>query len=198
MPASKAFYPGPYELRLLYNTAGRDHIARYNLKMYTDATPPFNFSAVQLLAKDGSHVYLDVAVDAWVVLMKAIYNSGNSAITAAELWKYEVDSFIAAFQSSYSIGVAGTSGSSYHPAGQSVLTFRTEDGHRMRLDFMESIYATGASLSYAGAPAAVQAIIDFVLSAGNWILARDGSYPQSFHRLHNGENEALFRRIYRP
>jgi len=198
MPASVTNYPGPDELRIVYTVAGLTHVQRLNCQVNGYPAGAFTMADLDFLTKVGGTVQADTAIDAWVVLFKALLNAANSTLDYAELWHYEFESFVAAFQCNYPISVAGTSGSSNIAAGQAIFTFRTQEGGKMRLDFMETVIAVGTSLQYSALNAGQQAIVDFVLSNDNWILARDTSYPNTFHQMHPGQNEALFKARYRP
>jgi hypothetical protein len=113
------------------------------------------------------------------------------------LWSYEPESFIAQFVDNYPLAVAGISGSPAAAGGQLIFQFRTADAGRMSLQFMESIVQPSNSLQYSGLTSAQKAIVDFVISADNWILGRDTSYPKVFHQMHPGQNEALWKNLFR-
>ena len=118
MPASTAFYPGPDEVRLTYTVAGRTHVQRLNTNV--NGTPPYDpaFANIDVFIKGGGVVDLATAVDDWVTLIKPLFYSVNATFDFAELWHYETDSYIAAFQTNYAISVAGTNGSAGVNAGQ--------------------------------------------------------------------------------
>lgn len=197
MPASTAFYPGPDEVRIQYTSGGVIHTARYNCQVVDYTTPPYLFSDLHLLQTNGGNQQLDTWVDAWVALMRPLYNNAASSIDFAELWSYEPNTYNATFQATYDISLAGTSATAVGPVNQNIYQFRTYGGHRMGIQFMSSIRGKGTKLAYAGLTADEKAIVDALLGATNCWAARDNNFPASFVHMLPGESEALFKKIYR-
>lgn len=199
MPASEINYPGPYEVRIFYTVNTLVHTQRLNVRVAGTPNPGDDMSTIDFLRQDDSTFGADGELDEWADLLAAVLNSGNSVVNYAELWKYEAGTFNAEFISTYDLNVTGASASAYNPAGQAIMTFRTTEGGIMKISIMESILGSGVPLAYSALSSGWQAIIDAVRygTTGSW-LARDTSYPFSFIRMYPGQNEALFKKRYRP
>jgi hypothetical protein len=200
-------YPGPYEVRINYTTTSSSLALSHqqHLSVILDAPLPIvgtAFSAIvpRFRITPGGAFSLQSVVDAWVVQMKAMYSSGaGNTIDSAELWQYEDESFDASFVSSYTIAVAGTSGSAVQAAGQSITTMRTQEGGIFKLNFLESIIAPAITDTGTIAQANLETMVAG-LEAGNvfpWV-ARDTSYPISRIAHYPGQNERLWKKRNRP
>jgi len=190
-------YPGPYEVRINYTVAGRSHQQRLNVRI--DGTPVAgvdDFTTIDALRRDDTPVALDSEVDDWVDLIKVYFNSTDGDIVNAELWKYEAESFNADFVAAYDIAVAGTSATATSPASQLMWTFRTQEGGVMKISLMDVHVTPGAKISppYTSGNLAVANAV--VLGTSPW-LARDTSYAIANIGLYPGQNEKLFKDIYR-
>jgi hypothetical protein len=195
-------FPGPYEIRMFYTCSvgvtTLQHEARYNLNLETEPTPGDEFGAINALERSGAPVDLAVYVEAWVDLFLALYVSTACVVSHAELWRYEAGTFSADFISAYDIAEAGVGGSNLVPGGQYIMTFRTLEGGIMKLNFLETVIATGSTDTPPFANAAAEAIRLHVLSVDNVWLARDTSYPFASIAAYPGINEAIFKRRFRP
>ncbi|MGH9993576.1 MAG: hypothetical protein ACREAZ_13270 [Nitrososphaera sp.] len=197
-------FPGPYEVRILYDTTPTGqprlfHQQRLNVALVGTPAPGTPFSAITAVTRGGvSTPTLSAAVDAWLTLMQPIFHT-TSGFGLVELWKYTPNSFEAQFISSYNSAlIAGTSPSVSGVAQQDVYTFRTLEGGIMRINFMEGINRPYQKQLYPTLTGAIDAVFAFIIGTTNWILARDTSYP--FAALHYlaGQNEKLFRIRFRP
>ena len=197
MPPSTAFYPGPDEIRLHYTVGTQNHEARYNCQVVSYPSMPFIFSDVDLLQANAGSQQLDTWLDAWVALLRPIYNSSVATFNFAELWHYETDSYVSSYRSTYDISLAGTSGTTSNVLAQSIYMFRTTGGHRMMIQAMGCIRSAGGALGYAGMTASEQAIVDAILDPTNCWAARDNTFPVAFVHLLPGNNEASFKKQYR-
>lgn len=196
-------FPGPYEVRLIYTTnfttgALITHTQRLNCIVDGDPAPGTAFADIDVLRRDGSPFALDSEVDDWVAAMQPFYSNGaGNTIDYAELWKYAPASFDGEFVSTYPIAVAGTSAAVINPAGQAIVTFRTQNGGIMKLSFMESVIGVGPKDTLPFANAALDALTDSVVAGTFPWVARDDSYPFACIALYPGANEALFKKRYR-
>ena len=190
-------FPGPYEVRIFYTAGGRAHVHRLNVAFQTLGSIGGPFIDFYPLGRDGTYTEtLKARVDAWIAAIKTQFNSG-STFTHAELWEYEPLSFESSFVTTYTLAVAGTSGTGTNQASESIYVFRTQEGGIMKLSLLDTVIASGAGLAYTGLTAAQQGIVDLVLASSNVWKARDTSYPFAFIKLYPGVNEALFKKIYR-
>jgi len=190
-------YPGPYQVRIFYTISTRTHVVRLNVNLAADPLPGDAFSTINAVQRNGTNIPLNTAVSAFVVHWAKFFNNASVLITHAELWKYDAASFDAQFVSVFDINAPGTIAAATVQASQVILTFRTQEGGIMRIDALDTWWPQSASLSYSGIGTAAQLFVDAIVSPTNVWLARDTSYPFSFLRLHPGQNERLFRKIYR-
>lgn len=200
-------FPGPYEVRINYTTTSSSvallHTQHLSLDLdiplpvvgtpFVDIVPKFRITP-------GGAYNLKTVVDAWVATWKAMISSGGgNTIDNAELWKYTPESFDASFVSSYTIAVAGTSGAAIVPAGQAIVTMRTQEGGIFKLSFMETTIPQAVTDTGVISNANLETLVAGI-EAGNvfpW-LARDTSYPISRIAHYPGVNEALFKKRFRP
>lgn len=190
-------FPGPYEIRLYYTINSLQHTARYNCDLVAPPTPGTPFSDHDVKEKGGGSEDLQVAVDAWVALFRPCFAAAGGSVDYAELWQYTPGTFDASFVTVYTIGLAMTGAGAYNPAGETIMTFRTLEGGIMKLYFEETNVAFAVRDAPPFAPAAFEAIRNFVTSNDNWMLARDTSYPFAAIALFHGQNEATFKLRFR-
>jgi hypothetical protein len=198
MPLEKN-YPGPYEVRLNYTVSASSvvlsHQQRLNVRISGTPTPGEIFPNIDALRRDDTPVALDEEVDDWVALLQPLFSNLTTFVNA-ELWKYEALSFESSFVGVYTIGLAGTSGTA-QPAGQAIMTFRTNEGGIMKISLMECNIAPAVSVTYPNLSVAGKALADAVQFGTSPWLARDTSYPFAFIALHPGQNEVLFKKRFR-
>lgn len=191
-------YPGPYQVRIFYTVSSRVHVCALNVQMSVEGVAGDPFSDFIPLQRNGSAVTtLDTHVDNFVTVAKVFLNSGQS-FNYAELWKYTPDSFEADFISSYTIGVAGTAGAATKSASQMIWTFRTQEGGSMRVVLMDTVTDAGVTVPYGSMDTNTKALADAITGGTNVWIARDTSYPFNAISMFPGQNEALFKKIYRP
>lgn len=192
-------YPGPYEVRIYYTVNTLVHSQRLNCRLASAPSPGDAFDDIDVLRRDDSPFSLKDEVDDWVALMLPLFSTAApSTIDYAELWAYEAESFDASFVSTYPIALTGTSGSSYQPASQYIITFRTEEGGIMKLSFMETIVVPGIRDTLPLASVAGDAIADAIVAGTVPWLARDTSYPFACIAAYPGQSEAVFKKRFRP
>lgn len=200
-------YPGPYQVRMFYSTTPTgfptlQHQARYNIDLTPSGAiaPGTLFSAISIKRRDAVAETLQAYVDRWVVLVKAMMaTAANNTIDYAELWYYDPGTFNAAFVSAYAINVAGTNAGTATGAAEKIMTFRTIQGGTMRLHFEEMAASSGGAPDTPpfalGPDDAIQVMVSGVTNA--W-LGADTSYPFATIALYPGQNEALFKKRFRP
>jgi len=189
-------YPGPHEFRIYYGVASYTHVMRLNCNVIDVGAGFATLADLTLQQRQGT-VQADTALEAFVDLLKPLYPSTNAVFQYAELYQYEPESFESAFLLTHDLSVAGTAGGSYSPASQVIFVFRTDEGGVMRLSPMNSVKAPGQLVQYSALGVPEKAIVDFIISDNNWILGRDTSYPRTFKSMYPGQNEALWKKIYR-
>lgn len=197
-------FPGPYECRFFYSVSiggvYLTHSQRLNVRVDGTPTPGTPFADIDFLRRDDSPFAADAEVDAWVEAVKGMWNSGTPLSTwdYVELWKYEPESFDASFISTYPIGVAGTSASANLDSAQVIVTFRTQEGGIMKLNFLETIIASGNPDPLPFSNSTLDAVADALIAGTFPWLARDGSYPFAAIAAYAGQSEAVFKKRHRP
>jgi hypothetical protein len=130
---------------------------------------------------------------------RANYHTSISAI-GYTLWKYVPGTLAKDYVSAGTVTTPlGTSGVAVIIAGQCTLTFRTANGGVLKCVFIEGSSGgdTRATLLPNAAGTATQRIAAYILSADNVALGRDDSYPVAAMRDSRGQNEKIWRKIYR-
>jgi hypothetical protein len=194
-------FPGPYELAFVYNVtvAGTtlSHVQSISCDITGDPAVGTTFPNIQIKRRGLADVALDNVVESWLDLLEPIYNDSNTSLVGVNLFKYQTDTFVKDFVSSYNGSFTPSATGAVNPAGQQTLTFRTQEGGRFRLTFLETSQTLRGIDASPLADSSMTAIVSFVIGTGNWMLGRDTSYPVSFIRQLGGENESTFRRRYR-
>lgn len=192
-------FPGPGEVRLFYTTQPASatpitHVAKYNVSYLGDPDPGDEFSAIQVIDRLGVAHDLDDVVDTWVTQIRPLFGTGGgNSIDYAEFWIYTAGTFDAHFVSSYTIGLAGTSGSAVVSAGQSISTFRTQEGGIFKIVFLESVIQPGFKDTAPFSNAALEAIRQSIVAGTTPWLARDTSFPFASIAHYPGQSEHLFK-----
>lgn len=194
-------YPGPWEMRLNYNTvqSGLTTLSQLRLSMDVDTPPTPGSPAADYDLKSRSGLFYNFAsyVDALVVLLRPLYHT-TSNFTNAEFWLYNSGTYNAAFQTSHPVGLAGNSAVATQPYSQAIMTFRSQNGGSARCNLMQSILISNVTDAYPFANAAAQAIADELTHLHSPVIARDGGYLFSSLNLLIGQNEHMFKKVQRP
>lgn len=194
-------FPGPFELRIhytvIYDSVTVDHEQRLSCDIVGDPDPGLDFDLYNYRSKDGSTYDIDTWVDAWVALLAVVMHEFSTFVDV-ELWKYTTGTFDAAFYSSKSLAVAGDSATVAVPCGQIIWTFRTQAGSNLRVNLMESIKNSQPTLPIPSGDSDLDDIAAAVIADDSPVFGRDNSY--AFNGIHTlrGQNEALFKKRYRP
>lgn len=195
-------YPGPFELRIYYQTAqgaaSTNSQFRVSLDLASDPGPGLNFDDYAVKRRDLSSEDLGTLTDELVTILRPFFNSASASLINAELWKYEVGTYNAQFYASYTLGLAGTSGSSTQAWNQVVITFRSTSGGSARLTLMQTVKVTNVTDPYPFADTQAADLAAWAVGAQSWVLARDGGYLHSPKNYMSGQNEHLFKVTNRP
>ena len=197
-------FPGPYQVRILYGSGDLSpggnisHLASLNLDLTAVPSPGAAFTTINALTKGGVLTpQLDVAMEAWLTLIALMFENITD-FGIVELWSFVPDTFNATFISAYTpVANIGTSVQPNLAASQAILTFRTNEGGILRLNFMEAVFPPAASQLYPTLNVGLDAIFDFTASDASWILGRDTSYINAPLRFLPGQNERLFKQRFR-
>lgn len=197
-----ANFPGPYEVRYRYTppVSGQqtlEHVQKLNCQLDSSPLPGSSLVGVNVITRSTLTTDLTAAVQGWLNLIRGLYAT-TTDFFACELWKYTAGTFDATFIAPIAASTQGTSGFANQANQQSIYTFRTQEGGLLRLTFMETFLLPGLRESPPYVNAISNDIANFVNSPLCWLLARDTSYPiATLHHL-PGQNEALFKRRFRP
>lgn len=191
-------FPGPNQVRLYYTVSSRPHVMNLNCEDVSGSPAGSPMSDFDFATRGGGTVQANTAITAWVALIDDMFNSTNTNFTHAELWSYTPGTNDAAFLSVQTLGTPGAVGTTLVPAAQGRMSFITQEGGTMFIDFLEHIYQPGVTDPYPFAVSGPNDVANFVISTASWIKARDTSYPIAARNWLVGQSEALFKKIYRP
>jgi hypothetical protein len=197
-------FPGPYEIRIKYtatvSSVTLTHTQRLSCAIAGDDPGVGDgFDVIDVGRRAGGAIGLDAAIDAWIDLVVPFYSgTGATNFVSAELWKYAAGTYDASFVSTYAIGEAGTNGGGVQQAAQSIVTFRSSNGGIFKLSFMESALASGGTDTGTISSAALEALVASVEDGDHPWLARDDGFPIVRIAHFPGQNEALFKKRFRP
>ncbi len=189
-------FPGPYVITFEGTVSGQSHNYAINLKIDGDPSPGTSETAISTIRRDLSLVNVNTALQALIDLYKVRFSTDYS-FGGAQLWKVASQSFEKQFISTLSANALGTNAGTVELAHYSMYTFRTQEGGILKLTHLEDVENAKNQRTYAELGGGEQALVDFIISDQNWVLAYDTSYPIGFIRGSYGENEALFRKRYR-
>lgn len=189
-------FPGPYEVELFYTETNITHKMRLNCNLLVEGDAGDPFSSFDVEIRNGAGIDLDVAVLAWVNLIRTLFNASTN-FTIANLYKFTPDSFEKTFLSTFNVNLLGSAAGAAVLMQQSTLTFTTNLGGNVRVELLESAQGGNLRIPIRDAAATVRAVADFLVSPTNWVLARDGGYPTGQLNWSNGRNDALENQRFR-
>ena len=193
---------GPYEIEFQltgWTAPVRTHVMRLNVIAVGNPPPGTAVTAIDIQKQGGATAKLNVVANqAWDFLRQAY----NTAITCIgyTLWKYVPGTAAKDFISAGTLtNPAGSNASPGVVAWEVVATFRSANGGIMKTVFLESSLTgeTRVALVPNGAGNAVQKWAAYVLSADNITIARDDAFIIAPLRDARGQNERIWRKVYR-
>lgn len=194
-------YDGQYEVSVIYDTEPTgfpilEHTMTFDVLPVTTVVPGLDFSDIEIELRNGATSFLDVAVDALVAGLIALYPA-TANIIRAELNYIPEGTFAKTFISSFPIGEEGTNVADSQVAYQATYTFRSIGGGSARLQLMESSIISNSKVSYPYGSSALNAIPDLLTAPTGFMIARDNTFVFSNLHLSSGQNERLFRKRFR-
>jgi hypothetical protein len=193
-------YPGPGELRFYYSVGAgvRTHSQRMSVRYDGAPSPGDDSSTIDLLRRNDTVVDLEAFVDAYAAIWASFY-PGGASMDYVEFWTYPPLSTDGTYITTYAVGVVGTNVAASNIGFQDTFTFRTQEGGVFKIVMLENIYTDqqphSLSVPAAGGEAdLVDLVIDPLFAV---FLAKDTSYPVAGLRRSGGQNERLFRKIFR-
>lgn len=194
-------YDGQYEVRLNYTTVvatvPMDHTMTFDIKLDYEPEPGTPFSEILVSDWNETSSPLDALIDALLAELLPLYNL-TTDFTSAELWKIPEGTYDATFLSVYGIGTPGESSTNTSAAHQLTFTWRSTAGGIMKLVLIESISTEQGKYAYPTGSSTWNDVFAFVGSATRPFMARDNTRPFAPLRVSGGQNEAVWRRRYRP
>ncbi len=190
-------FPGPNIITFVGSDSGINHTYSLSCDVDGDPTPGTDESTIDLVQRDGLLVNVESALTALLDLYKPRFATTYS-FGDAILWKAVPDSFEKTFITTLSSAVSGTGATPTVPAHQTIYTFRTQEGNHMKITHLEDIADDNFQRSYSELGPSEKALADFIISPSNWVMAYDTSYPIGFIRGNFGQNEAIWRKRFRP
>lgn len=192
-------YPGPYEMRIFYDTQlafGR-HTMKLNIDLLETPSPGEDFENISLKTHNESSLTLDESVEGFLTALVPLFNTSVD-FSLVELWSYAAESFEGTFVSAYDPVISsGDSGAAIQPAGQAIVTFRTALGGIAKLSLMESILPPAVDQSFPTNTAAVNTLAANFTTPNQGFLGRDNSRPIAAKGFYPGQNEALWKKYNR-
>lgn len=194
-------FDGQYEVSIIYDTVPStfpllEHTLTFDVLPVGTIPAGTDFSDIEIEQRNGLTQTLDLAVDAFVAGMIALYPA-TATIIRAELNYIPEGTYAKTFIATYPIDEVGTNGGSSQVAQQSTYTFRSIGGGSGRIQFMESSITGNSKSSYPYGSASLNAIPDLITAVTNFIIARDNTFMFANLHLSSGQNERLFRKRFR-
>lgn len=191
---------GQYRLEFLltgYTNPTREHVAG----LWVAPTAQFTAGAlpadIDLQLKGGGSNTLDAVALDYANRIRPFYD-GSVSITAYTLWRYTTNN-VRDYISSGTVAPTASAGGGTGIAHQATITMRHANGGIARHVFLESVnndnirgnilpLATGNS---------IQRYAAWLLSNASPSIALDNSFPVAALRYSGGQNESVWRKIYR-
>lgn len=181
-----------------YTAPARSHVVRAWISptgVPAIGTPP---ASVTIQKLGGATANLQVVADQFWSYLRLSY---PAAIVASgfSLWRYVTENSRDFITAGTLATPAGSNGGAADVAGQCTLTFRHALGGIGKLVLIESVNPgnTQVALVPNGAGNNVQRIAAYLLSADGPMVALDNSFPIAALRDSRGQNEAVFKKVYR-
>lgn len=191
---------GQYQLEFQldgYTSPTRSHLLHVWLSVQGNPPPGTLATAIDVLKLGGATAKLDVVANQAWSYFRLAYNATIQANNFT-LWKYATEN-ARDFISSGTITTPAGSGGTTIIAGQATLTFRHALGGIGKIVLIESTLAgdTQVALVPNGAGNPAQRIAAYMMSADSPMIALDNSFPVSALRDSRGQNERVWREIFR-
>lgn len=195
-------FPGPYEIE--YDLSGwtspaRTHVVRHSVAAVGSPAAGTLPTAVDIQKQGGATAKLNVVANQLWEFYRLFFPTAITC-TGYTLWKYIPGTLAKDFISAGAVtNAAGSAGGSINPAHQTTITFRSANGGVMKIVLLETVQTGDTRLTLvpnaAGTPS--QKLAAYVMSADNIILARDDAFIVATLRESKGQNERVWREIFR-
>lgn len=196
-----ANYPGPFEIEYLitgFTGPAREHVLRVSVAALGSPSPGTLPSAIDIQKKGGSSAKLDVVANQFWEFIRPFYATGISC-SGYQFWRYVPMTFGKDFISTGAVTNPAGTGAAIIPAQQVTQTYRAANGGILKIVLLEPNLGgdTRVTLVPNAGGTTSQRLAAYVLSADSILLARDDSYPINALRESRGQNERIWREIFR-
>lgn len=193
--------PGPYEIEFElvgFVNPTRSHFVRVACAALGSPAPGTLPTAIDIQKKGGSTAKLDIVANQYWEFVRLFYSNAIQC-SGYQFWRYVTGTFAKDFISSGALTNPACSGAGGQNAAQITLTFRSANGGIMKFVLLESNQTGDNRVALipnaAGTPP--QRVAAYMLSADGIQLARDDAYPVNALRDSRGQNERVWREIFR-
>lgn len=194
-------YPGPYEIEFTldgWTSPVRSHKIRLNVAAVGTPAPGTLPTAITIQKSGGGTATLDaVANQAWSFLRQ--FFAASIQATGYTFWRYVTGTHAKNFVATGTLSTPAGTGAGITVKHQTTLTFRSANGGILKTVLLETALTGDTQLPLVpnAAGTAPQRWAAYLLSADNPVLAADDAYPILALRDSRGENERIFRKIFR-
>jgi len=194
--------PGPYEIEYElqgWTSPARQHVLRFSVAAVGSPAPGALPTTIDIQKTGGATAKLNVVANQIWGYIRTFYNTSISAV-GYQLWKYVPGTLAKDFVSTGSLTTpAGGSAGGITAAHQCTMTFRSANGGIMKVVLLETSLTgdTRTTIIPNSGGTLVPLFASYVLSADNVLLARDDAYPVAALRDSRGQNERIWREIFR-
>jgi len=169
-------FPGPCVVTIYYTVDGVEHTINLNCVSTVDVLPGTVPALIDLVQRNSGNVNLSVAVNAFCDVLAPLMDTGTS-FTRYEFFNVAPLSTEKTFVTQETLVVLGTNVTPYNPGWAGTFSFRTQEGGHMKVVLGEITGSLIGKYQYGDLSVAGKAVVDYIDSGTNWILARDTSYP---------------------
>jgi hypothetical protein len=169
MPRHSLF---PNSITINYTSNGHSHKQVLPVGVVAGSAPGWT-----LPVRSGPAVDWRTAVEEYAALYADIFDTG-ATIDDAELYTYEATDGPAEFLALHPLGIPGGAVAAPIDWAQVVFPFKAIGGTSLRLTAIETVLPVDVKESYAAISSApVCALLDYILSADDFIITRGGTFP---------------------
>jgi hypothetical protein len=195
--------PGPYEIEYTlggWTNPSREHVLRVSVAAVGSPSPGDLVTAIDIQKMGGATAKLNIVANQFWEFLRQCYTTGITC-NGYQLWRYVPGTLAKDFISAGTVtNPAGSGGAGTGViAHQLTLTFRSANGGVVKIVMLEGNNTgdTRGTLIPNAAGTNYQKVAAYVMSADNVVLARDDSYPVAALRYAVGQNERIWRKVYR-
>ena len=193
-------FPGEWEVRINYQTDEpaviNQHQLRMSMEMAVFGSPGDPFSDFEAKPRVGANQVLSVWVPATVAIIAPLFHT-NVDFIDAELWRYTMGTFDAAFYSVLALGSNGTGVAATVNASQIIVTFRSQAGGNARVDLRGVNIPAGGRESFPTGNASINTLGGWITGALSPVIARDDGYLFAEQSYLPGQNERAWKALNR-